>query len=223
MRKIVTTIVVLALFLLARPAKAAEAALDLLDTATPYTADFTISSGRGTYHGKVWHAKGRERREVATSGGGQAVLLMRDADAAYLLGLSGKWYVGLSLRAAGALAGGLDSWQITRTKLREETVAGLKATRWKARAEGPKGGFVGEIWTTRDGIVVKAVGTIDNANGDDSPVEMTLSGVRVGAVDRQMLELPQGWFGFDLRKVPAERVEQAIEGLKPMLEGRKGG
>ena len=217
--------IVLALFLafLSPAAIAAEAALDLLDASVSYTADFTVSSPRGAYAGKVWHAPGRERREVATSGGGQGVLILRDSDAAYVLGLSGKWYVGVSLKAAGALAGGLDSWRVERSKLREETIAGIRATRWKVRADGPKGGFTGEMWTSRDGIVVKAVGVVDNPNGDDQPVEMALSGLKVGTVDRQKLELPQGWFGFDLRKVPADRIEQAIEGIKPLLEGRKGG
>lgn len=223
MRHTFTILLALIFTLVVGTVHAGELALDLLDTATPYTADFTISSSRGVYHGKVWHSRGRERREVVTSGGGQAVLLLRDSDAAYVMGLANKWYVGLSLRAAGALASGLDSWQATRVKVRDETVGGLKTTRWKTRAEGPKGGFDGDIWITRDGIVVKAVGVIENPNGDDSPVEMTLSGVKIGPVDRQMLDLPQGWFGFDLRKVPPERIEQAIEGIKPLLEGRKGG
>ena len=212
---------VLMIIMGAAGAGASEPALDLLDASVPYTADFSISSSRGTYHGKVWHSPGRERREVATSGGGQGVLILRDSDAAYFLGLSGKWYVGLSLKAAGTLAGGLESWRIEKTKLREETVGGVRTTRWKTRADGPKGGFTGEIWTSREGIVVRAVGVVDNPDGDDSPVEMALSGLRVGPVDRQKLEVPQGWFGFDLRKVPADRIEQAIEGIKPLLEGRK--
>ena len=93
---------VFAMFL-ASGAMAAESALDLLDSAAPYHADFSVSSPRGTYQGTVWHVHGRERRDVVTSGGGQGVLILRDSDAAYLLGLSGKWYVGLSLKAAGAL------------------------------------------------------------------------------------------------------------------------
>jgi hypothetical protein len=206
----------------AQAARAAEPALDLLDAPVSYTAAFSVSSSRGTYHGTVWHAPGLERREVATSGGGQGVLIDRKADAAYLLGISGKWYVGLSLRAAAGMAGGLESWRATRTKVREESVAGLKATRWKTRAEGPKGGFSGDIWTSRDGIVVKASGILSSVDGDDSPVEMTLSDVRVGAVDRQTLELPKGWFGFDLRQVPPDKVVQAVESLRPLLEARKG-
>ncbi len=203
-------------------ASAAEPALDLLDAPVAYTADFTVTSARGSYQGKVWHEQGRERREVATAGGGQGVLILRDRDLAYLLGISGKWYVGLSLRSAGAVVGGLESWQVERSRVREESVAGLRATRWKTRADGPRGGFVGEIWTSREGIVVKATGTLNSADGDDGPVEMALSNLRVGQVDRRMLELPQGWFGFDLHQVPPERVEQAVAALKPLLEGRRG-
>ncbi|ARJ65651.1 hypothetical protein WV31_08280 [Magnetospirillum sp. ME-1] len=203
-------------------ALAAESALDLLDAPESYTAAFSVTSSRGTYHGRVWHMPGLERREVATTGGGQGILIDRKADSATLLNLSGKWHVGLSLRAAAGMVGGLESWTASRTRVREETVAGLKATRWKTRAEGPKGGFTGDIWTSREGIVVKAAGVLSNADGDDSPVEMTLSDLRVGAVDRQVFEVPKGWFGFDLRQVPPDKVVQAVERLKPLLEGRKG-
>lgn len=222
MRWLIGTMVLAAMVLGGGPAaRADEAALDLLDAPVAYSADFTLSSPRGTYHGKVWHAHGRERREVQTSGGGQGVLILRDSDAAYLLGLSGKWYVGLSLRAAGAAAGGLESWRVERSRGRDESVAGVKTTRWKTRADGPRGGFAGDIWISRDGVVVKAVGTLVNPDGDDSPVEMTLSSLRVGQVDAAKLDVPAGWFGFDLRQVPPEGVEKAIAALKPMLEGRR--
>lgn len=205
-----------------KAALAAEPALDLLDAPVSYTAAFSVSSSRGAYHGRVWHMPGLERREVATTGGGQGVLIDRKADSVALLGLSGKWYVGLSLRAAAGMVGGLDAWTASRTRLRDETVAGVKATRWKTRAEGPKGGFTGDVWTSREGIVVKAVGLLSSAEGDDSPVEMILSDLRVGPVDRQVFDLPKGWFGFDLRQVPPDKVVQAVESLKPLLEGRKG-
>lgn len=219
MRRIVAILFVV---MWGRAAWAAEAAMDLLDVPVSYTAAFSVSSSRGTYHGTVWHVPGLERREVATAGGGQGVLIDRAADAAYLLGTSGKWYVGLSLRAAAGMVGGLDAWRATRTKVREENVAGLRATRWKTRAEGPKGGFAGDVWTSREGIVLKASGVLSSADGDDSPVEMALSNVRIGAVDRQVFELPKGWFGFDLRQVPPEKVVQAVESLKPLLDARKG-
>jgi hypothetical protein len=207
----------------AGPAAAGQAALDVLDAAVPYTADFTLSSDRGTYRGHVWHQPGKERRDFETSGGGQAVIIRRDADVAYLLKPSARWYVGLGLQAVGVLAGGLDGWQVDMRKLRDETVAGVHATRWKAKAQGPKGGFDGDLWTNREGIVVKASGTVASAGGDGTPVEMTLSKVKLGPVDDAWFEPPSGWFGMDLRQVPADRVEQAVEGIKPLLERNAGG
>lgn len=214
--------VLLPALLFAGPVRAADSALDLLDAPVAYTADFTVSSPRGTYSGTVWHQPGLERRDVATSGGGQGVLIDRKADSVHLLGLSGKWAVALSLRAAAGMAGGLDGWTVTRTRLREESVGGIRTTRWKVRAEGPRGGFGGDLWTSREGIAVKVVGTIENASGDDSPVEMALSNLQVGQTDAQALALGKGWFSFDLRSVPPERVVQAVEGLKPLLEARRG-
>jgi len=215
-------ILALALLLgsLASAARAAEPALDLLDTAVPYSADFTLNGPRGSYSGHVWHAQGSERREVATQGGGQGILIQRDNGTAYFLGIGGRWYVTLSLEAAGGLVGGLQSWQVERERIGEETLAGLRVTRWTATASGPKGGFEGEIWTSREGIVVRAVGTMASPGGSPSPVEMSLSHIQVGTVDRQKLEVPEGWFGIDLRQLPAEKVSQAIEGLKPMLNRR---
>jgi len=201
-------------------ARAAEPALDVLDAPVSYSADFTLTGPRGAYSGRVWHAPGSERREVATEGGGQGVLIHRDTGTAYFLGIGGKWYVSLSMEAASGLIGGLQSWEIERSRIGEETVAGVRAIRWRAQASGPKGGFEGEMWTTRDGIVVKAVGTVAAPGGNRSPVEMTLSRLKVGTVDPQMLEVPEGWFSLDLRKLPADRVVQAIEGMKPMLDKR---
>jgi hypothetical protein len=202
-------------------ARAAESALDLLDAPVAYTAAFTVSSDKGTYRGRVWHQPGRERREWETNGGGQAVIVRRDTDAAYLLKPTGKWYVGLGLKAVAALAGGLDGMQVDRRKLRDETVAGVRATRWKTRAEGPRGRFDGDLWTTAAGIVVKVAGTVAEPGGAPSRVEMALADLDLGEpVDAALFDPPKGWFGMDLRQVPPDRIEQAVEGLKPLLEGR---
>lgn len=211
--------IVLAVFPLA--GQAAERALDLLDAPVSYSADFTVSGDKGTYHGSVRHAPGRERRDFATKDGGQAVILRRDTNAAYLLKPGGKWYVGLGFSAVGALAGGLDSLAVERVRQGTDTVGGVKATRYKVVGNGPKGStFSGLAWFTADGIMVKAEGTLTEANGRASQVETHLSNLRLGKVDEAAFELPQGWFGMDLRSVPAERIAQVVESMKPLLEGR---
>jgi hypothetical protein len=202
---------------------AVEPALDVLDAPVAYSADFVVSSDRGRYSGHVWHMPGKELREFETSGGGQALLILRDSDAAYLMKPAAHWYVGLGLKAVGALAGGLDGWQVDRRRVRDESVNGIRTTRWKAQASGPKGRFDGDLWTSRDGIVVKAAGTVSAPGGEAMPVEMVLSTLKLGGVEATKFDLPKGWLGIDLRQVPPEQVERAMEGLKPMLEGRGGG
>ena len=206
---------------MALPAAAAERALDLLDAAVSFTADFTVSGDKGTYHGSVWHAPGRERRDFSTKDGGQAVILRRDTNSAYLLKPSGRWYVGLAFSAVGVLAGGIDTLTVERTRLGSDVVAGIRATRYKVVGNGPKGShFDGHAWFTNDGVMMKAEGTVTESNGRRSEVATALSNLRLGKVDERMFELPAGWMGMDLRSVPPERLAQAIEAMRPLLEGR---
>lgn len=205
-----------------RPANAApEPVLDLLDPPVAYTAQFFLRGDRGTYRGTVWHAPGRELREFDTQGGGQAVLLRRDTGTAYLLKPSGRWYVGMALSAAAGLAGGLDGMVVSRTRVKEESVAGLRAVRYRVEASAPKGDrFAGDAWFSRDGILVRAVGTVTTRGGRSMPVETGLSAIRVGKVEDSRFDLPSGWLGMDLSGIPADRLEQAVESLRPMLERR---
>lgn len=203
------------------PAAAAERALDLLDAAVSFTADFMVSGDKGTYHGSVWHAPGRERRDFSTKDGGQAVILRRDTNSAYLLKPSGRWYVGLAFSAVGALAGGIDTLTVERTRQGTDTIAGIKTTRYKVVGNGPKGSrFDGHAWFTNDGVMMKAEGTVTESNGRRSEVATALSNLRLGKVEERMFELPAGWMGMDLRSVPPERLAQAIEAMRPLLEGR---
>lgn len=207
--------------LIVLPAMAAERALDLLDAAVSFTADFTVSGDKGTYHGSVWHAPGRERRDFGTKDGGQAVILRRDTNSAYLLKPSGRWYVGLGFNAVGALAGGIDGLTVERTRQGTDIVAGVKTTRYKVGGSGPKGSrFDGHAWFSTEGVMMKAEGTVTESNGRRSEVLTVLSNLRLGKVDERMFELPAGWMGMDLRSVPPERLGQAIEAMRPLLEGR---
>lgn len=209
------------LVVLAVPARAAEKAIDLLDAPVSYTAQFSVSGDRGSYQGTVWHVPGRERRDFETSGGGQRILLRRDTDSAYLMKPSSRWYVGLGFAAVGQLAGGIDSLLVERRRVGEENVAGIRATRYKVVATGPRGArFDGDAWFSRDDILVRAAGVTTGPDGRAARVETALSGLKVGPVSEMVFELPTGWLGMDLRSVPPERIAQAMEGLKPLLEGR---
>jgi hypothetical protein len=202
-------------------AQAAEAALDLLDVAESYRADFTVSSTRGVYQGRVWHQPGQERREVDTKNGPQAVLIDRTNGTAHLIGPNGVWSVGLSLPSAGALVGGLDSWRVERHREGEERVGAIRASRWATTAQGPYGRFDGRIWLSPEGILVKADGRITNGEGDGQAVTMTLSNLKIDPIDPLRFELPQGGLALDFRQVPPEQIARALEQVRPLLGGRK--
>lgn len=196
-------------------------ALDLLDAPVAYTADFTVSSAKGTYRGQVWHKPGRERRDVQTAKGGQTLLIRRDQDGAWLLKPSGRWYVGLALGAVGQLAGGVDQLRVQRTRTGEGMVAGHKTIRYRINGQAPDGRrFDGDAWFTKEGVMVRARGTLVGRDGRQDPVETELSSLRIGRVDDRVFDLPKGWMGMDLRKVPADSIASAIESLRPLLEGR---
>jgi hypothetical protein len=220
MIRFLTVLIALAVSL-SGAAHAAERALDLLDVPVAYSADFTVSSDKGTYGGRMWHQSGRERRDFETKGGAQSILIRRDLDAAWLLKPSGKWYVGLGFKAVGAMAGGVDQLTVERTRTGEDWVNGHRAQRYKVQGNGPRGGrFDGDAWFSREGIMVKAEGIMTDSEGRKSPVQTELSRIRLGRVDDKLFELPSGWFGMDLRSVPAEGLVKALESLRPLLEGR---
>lgn len=215
-------VVAVAVMILAMGPAAAESVLDLLDAKVPYQAQFYVDDGKQVYRGTVWHAPGRQRRDFDTQGGGQAVLLRRDTDRAYLMKPSGRWYVGLNLPAAAALAGGLDAMSVERTRLKAETVAGIRATKFRIAAVAAQGGrFDGDAWFSTDGILVKAKGILSQPNGGTAAVETGLERLKIGAVDERLFELPAGWLGLDLGSVPADRIGQVIDSMRPMLEGRR--
>lgn len=206
----------------AAPAQAAERAIDLLDVPVSYTAQFTVSGDKGSYSGTVWHESGRERRDFETKGGSQRILLRRDTDSAYLMKPANRWYVGLGFEAVGQLAGGIDSLMVERKRVGEQSIAGVRTVRYKVTATGPKGArFDGDAWFSKDdAILVRAEGLMTGPDGRTSRVETALSGLKVGPVSEQVFELPAGWFGMDLRSVPPEKIAQALESMKPLLEGR---
>ena len=70
--------------------------------------------------------------------------------------------------------------------------------------------------------MLKAAGTLTGRDGRAERVATGLSDVRLGPVDEAMFALPAGYFGLDLRSVPPESLQQAVDGVKAMMAGRGG-
>ena len=184
-------------FLMAAPAALRAApvpALDLLDARVAYRAEFYLKSDGRSYSGHVWHAPGRDRHDVT---GGQAVILRRDTNQAFVLVPARKFYTGFTFQGMAGLVGG-DALMVERRKVDDETYEGHPVTRWEATASSPTGGrFEGDVWTTKEGIVVRMVGTV-RFGERDIDIDTGLKNLKIGKVDDHLFELPADYQGFDV-------------------------
>ncbi len=210
---------VLAVFLLAvRPVWAAPvAAVDLLDPKVEYSADFYLRADTGDYSGRVWHAPGKHRREVATAKGLQIYLFRRDADRAYVITPQQKWYVAFGFRSVGDLIGGIDQLLVERSNPRSETIGGIATTRYDTVAQSPQGGrFDGQAWFTKDTIPIKIKGIV-RYNGKDMAVETGLLNLKVASQDPGLFELPRDYRGMNMAGVDLQGLAKGLQGLRGAL------
>lgn len=175
---------------------------DLLDAKTDFAADFYLLSGsKGDVRGSVLHAPGRERREFDTPTGRQALLLRRDIDEATMMWPERKWFVSTSFSAAAGMAGlsgGIESVMLDRKAAGKETISGEPCARYDVNGTSEQGGeFHGRMWMTRDGILMKAAGTL-NFQGRETKIEIGLLNLQRVAADPSAFVLPSDYKGLPL-------------------------
>lgn len=198
MHRFLWTLAVLLIAVTTQPAHAAAiSAAELLDAKVDYTADFTLSSDRGTYRGTVIHAPGRERRDFETAGGHQALVLRRDIDQAAMLWPERKWYVTTSFQSVAALVGGFDEVTLDRVPRGHETIGGESTARYDVSGGAAGGGFKGRMWLTNDGILMKLTGQV-TFGGRQMPVQMELANLQRIKADPAAFVLPADYKGLPL-------------------------
>jgi len=190
----------LALLLIAITAAPAAARM-LGDSSVPFSADRSLSVGDRTFSGKIYAKPGSQRHEQAIAGVDQ-VIILHGADAKGWLVLPKlNSYVEFWFAPAAAE---LSADDLLSTKLGEETVAGLRTSKYRIEHVAHDGTLVdGYVWLTREGIPMRLDGTYTPANGGKSTtIHMELSNVRQGpqnaalfAVPENMMKLPGGALG----------------------------
>jgi hypothetical protein len=168
-------------------------ALDLVDAKVEYQADYALTAGKQHFHGTVIHAPGRERWEFVTGSGQQVLLLRRDIDEAAMLWPERRWYMSTSFSMMSSLLGGLDTDLLRGREAGIEKLGGETVTRYRV----DKGAFVGDLWRSQDGILVKAAGTV-TYQGTPTPGELVLSNLRRAKADPSLFVKPEGYFGLPL-------------------------
>ena len=155
-----------------------------------YSADRVIETSQGTFNGKVYSTKDKERAEMNMSGMQSVMILRRDKQLGWMLMPMQKMYMTMDFAKAQQQSGAAPNDQVEITEVGTETVEGVSAKKFKMlMKDGSGGGF---IWITEQGVPVK-MDMLSKGGGEKSRMTVTLKNLKVGAQDAQMFELPSGY------------------------------
>jgi hypothetical protein len=175
----------IALLLAAAPA----AARMLGDASVPFSADRSLTVGDRTFKGKLYSRPGDQRHEQAFEGIDQVIILHGEGAKGWLVLPKLNSYVEFGFAPAAA---DLGDTSLLSTKLGEETIEGLKTTKYRIEHTARDGTLIdGYLWLTKDGIAMRLDGMYTPANGGKPlAVRMALSHVQQGPQKAEIFALP---------------------------------
>ena len=169
-----------------RPAHAASLPVPTVE----YSADRTIESDAGTFTGKVYVAKNRERTETSMGGMQSVTILRRDKQVAWMLMPAQHMYNQMDFAKAQQQSGSAPADQVDIEAVGSETIEGHATTKYKLlMKDGDAGGF---MWITQDGIPVK-MDMLSKSGRKKTRMTVTLTNLQIGPQDAQLFELPGGY------------------------------
>lgn len=155
-----------------------------------YSADRVVETSSGTFNGKVYSAKDKERAEMSMGGMQSVMILRRDKQIGWMLMPAQKMYMTMDFAKAQQQSGAAPNDQIDITEVGTETIEGQSAKKYKMlMKDGSGGGF---IWVTDQGIPVK-MDFLSKSGGEKTRMTVTLKNLQIGSQDAQNFELPSGY------------------------------
>jgi len=164
-----------------------------------YSADATIQNDEGTMQQKVFVTPTKERKETLTGAGDGAVQIFRyDSNVMWMLMPSQKMYMEHSMAGGPPKGNDPSQWTYEDTAVGEETLNGMKVTKYKTIATSTDGKkFGGFSWRTKEGINLKQ--DLLYKEGSDKKRMLTeLNNVKIGKQDPQLFEIPDGFTKLDM-------------------------
>jgi hypothetical protein len=166
-----------------------------------YSADEMIQNEEGTIQQKVFVTPTKERKELLTGAGDGAVQIYRyDTKVMWMLMPSEKMYMEHSMAGPRRQGQGTDTsqWTYEDTAMGEETLNGIRVTKYKTIATSTDGKkYGGFSWRTTEGINVKQ--DLLYKEGNDKKRMLTeLSNLRIGRQDPALFEIPEGFTKLDM-------------------------
>ena len=155
-----------------------------------YSADRVMETEAGTFEGKVYAAKDKERSETSMQGMTSVMILRRDKQLGYMLMPAQKMYQQMDFAKAQQQSGAQPADQVEITEVGSDTIEGQPTTKYKLiMKDGSAGGF---MWFTKDGIMMK-MDTVVKSGRNKSRMTITLKNLKVGSQDASLFEVPSGY------------------------------
>lgn len=165
-------------------------AVSLPAPSVEYAADRIVETEAGTFEGKVYSARDKERSETTLGGMQSVTIVRRDRQVGWLLMPAQKMYRELDLRQAREHSGAAPDDLLEITQVGSESVEGFDSTRYKlVMKDGSAGGFV---WITGQGIAVK-MDMLSMLEGRKTRMTVTLKNLRIGSQDSHLFEVPSDY------------------------------
>lgn len=164
-----------------------------------YSADATIQSEEGSMQQRVYATPTKERKEMLTGAGDGAVQIFRyDTKVMWQVMPSERMYMEHSMMGGQGQGSDPSQWTYEDTAMGEETLNGVKVTKYKTIATSTDGKkFGGFSWRTKEGINVKQ--DLLYKEGNDKKRMMTeLSNLKIGKQDPKLFEIPEGYTKLDM-------------------------
>ena len=164
-----------------------------------YSADATVENEEGSTKQKIFVTPTKERKEMLTGSGEGAVQIFRyDNKVMWMLMPSENMYMEHSLGGGPSKASDTSQWTYEDTAMGEETLNGVRVTKYKTIATSTDGKkYGGFSWRTREGINLKQ--DLLYKEGNEKKRMLTeLSNLQVGSQDPKLFEIPDGFTKFDM-------------------------
>jgi len=178
--------------------------------------------GSGTMEvtGKVYVAGEKERRETTVMGRTSVVISRRDKQLSWILRPAQNGYMEHGI--GGPYDDPYSSWDkagVTLTKLGQEKVNGVEATKYRAEAKATDGHMdTGMLWLTKENIPVRMEAHV---KGQESQLVIDYTNIKTGKQDDALFEVPAGYHKMDMSKlggVPSGPGHAAPPAGKPTEE-----
>jgi hypothetical protein len=160
-----------------------------------YSADTYFETEQASFNGRVYHALGgKDRQEMNMEGTTQVMILRMDKQLAWILMPDSKMYMETDLKTGKKDSREITDCNIDQKHLGSETVNGIKATKSSVSMSCPDGNqYSGEMWTTKDGIMVKMVATGKTKGSKAIRIKTELKNLKISKQNPSLFEVPDGY------------------------------